>query len=138
METQITPQCRADETLELLRRYLEQVHCTERVPFPTGDGFDFICIRDIVYFQASGNYTILHLQNGNGKKVLVTRSLKEMEELVAGYPFCRVHNGHMINLEHLVRYSRKEGGSVVMSDGTKLAVARGRREEFWGKVRDKR
>ncbi len=133
MDSQPLPSCRPDLTLELIVRHLGKANRLGRVAFPTGKGFEFISVKEVIYFQASGNYTTLYLQDG--RKVLVSSSLKEMEDLVAEYPFCRIHNGHMINLEHLVRYFRGDGGEVEMSNGTKMPVSRGRKEGLMGAVK---
>ena len=130
------PICPADQILEALERCLGRADRIGRVAFPTGKGFEFIPVKEIVYFQASGNYTTLFLHDG--RKILASSSLKEMDALVAAYPFCRVHNGHMINLEHLVRYYRGDGGEVELSNGVKLAVSRGRREEFFRAAESKK
>jgi len=128
METPLTCQCHAEQAIEALRRRFEKGNPTCRVVLPTGDGFDFVRAGDIVYFQASGNYTNLYLRDGG--KNLLTCSLKKAGELLADHPFCRIHNSFLINLEHLVRFFRKDGGAVEMSNGMKLPVAKGKKEEL--------
>ena len=62
--------------------------------------------------------------------MLVTKTLKEYEELLNDYDFMRVHNSHLINLHHVKNYSRGEGGTVTMSDGTSVDVSRRKKDEF--------
>ena len=60
----------------------------------------------------------------------MTKTLKEYEELLKDYDFIRVHNSHLINLHHVKNYTRGEGGTVTMSDGTIVDVSRRKKEEF--------
>ena len=62
--------------------------------------------------------------------MLVTRLLKDFEELLAPYRFFRVHNSHLVNLRYICKFSRSEGGQVVMENGDVVDVSRRRREEF--------
>jgi two-component system LytT family response regulator len=56
--------------------------------------------------------------------------LKEFEELLARHGFFRIHHSYLINLNHLKKYIRGDGGQVVMSDSTILDVSRRKKEEF--------
>jgi two-component system LytT family response regulator len=62
--------------------------------------------------------------------LLVTRQLKEFEELLTPYRFCRVHNIHLINLRYVKRYVRGEGGSVIMDNGDEIDVSRRKKDDF--------
>ena len=74
------------------------------------------------------NYTTFFLTTKD--KMIVTKTLKEYEELLSDYDFIRVHNSHLINLHHVKNYVRSEGGSVVMTDGTEVEISRRKKEEF--------
>jgi two-component system, LytTR family, response regulator len=99
-----------------------------RMAVPTSDGLIFLQIADIIRLESDRNYTEFFLQ-GN-KKFLVTKSLKEYEELLRDFGFIRVHHSHIINLNHLARYVKGEGGYVIMSDNSKVDVSRRKKEEF--------
>ena len=64
----------------------------------------------------------------DAKKVLVSRTLKEIEELLEGHSFLRIHHSHLVNLNEIVRYIRGEGGYVIMSDNTSITVSRSRKD----------
>lgn len=104
---------------------------SNRVVIPNEEGFEFVPIDDIVYCKASGSYTEVVLP---GRRILVTRSLKEMEHLCAGFPFVRIHHSFLIHLNHLVRYYRRDGGEVEMSTGDRLPVSRAKRQAFLDSV----
>ena len=100
-----------------------------RIALPTFEGFIFISIRDIVHCDSESNYTTIHLINGD--RIMVTRTLKEIEELVGSTDFFRVHHSHFVNLSCIKRYVRGSGGYVVMNNGTTINVARNRKDDFF-------
>ena len=100
----------------------------EKVAVPTADGITFFHTDDIIYCQADGNYTRLHLINN--REELVTKILKDFELLLRNSGFCRVHNSFLINLKHIQKYVRGEGGTVVLSESHQVDISRRRKEEF--------
>jgi len=100
----------------------------DRIALPTLNGFNFVKLADIVRCEADNNYTLFYLTEG--KKFLVTRTLKEYENLLKEKSFVRVHQSHLVNLNFVSSYIKGEGGSVIMEDGTKVEVSRRKKEEF--------
>ena len=66
----------------------------------------------------------------DGKKILVSRNLKDYEEMLNGFGFYRIHQSHLINLRYIDHYSKLDGGAVVMKDKTNIPVARRKKEDF--------
>ncbi len=97
-----------------------------KISFATSEGIEFLSIPDIVYCGADSNYTFIH--NIDGSKLLVSKSLKQVERMLEGYHFFRIHQSYLINLSHIKKYHRGQGGSVRMVDGTELPVARSRKD----------
>lgn len=83
---------------------------------------------DILYFEAKGSSCCAHLLNG--KKITASKTLKEFEELLAGHFFFRTHHSNLINLQHVIKYIKGEGGSVLMTNGTELEVSRRKKADF--------
>lgn len=83
---------------------------------------------EIIFFEAVGGATVVHL-TGN-KKITATRSLKEFEDLLSDQNFQRIHHAYLINLKHVVKYIKGEGGSVLLGNGTELEVSRRRKAAF--------
>lgn len=100
----------------------------QKLAVPTSAGFLFLTTGEIIRLQSERNYTDFIL-SGN-RKVVVTRSLKEYEDLLAPLGFFRVHHSHIVNLNHVTRYIRGEGGYLVLSDGSNVDVSRRRKEDF--------
>jgi two-component system LytT family response regulator len=101
---------------------------SKKIALPTSHGLMVYPVKDIIRCQAEVNYTNIFLTSKT--KVLVTKTLKEYEELLNDYDFIRIHNSHLINLHHVKNYTRGEGGTVTMSDGTTVDVSRRKKDEF--------
>jgi two-component system LytT family response regulator len=99
-----------------------------KVAVPTFEGLLFIPIEEIIRIQSDRNYTDFHLTAK--RKVVVTRSLKNYEELLSEFGFIRVHHSHLINMNHLTKYIKGVGGYVIMSDQSKVDVSRRKKDEF--------
>lgn len=100
----------------------------QSIALPAIDGLLFIKINDIVRCEANGSYTKIFLQNK--ETILVSKNLKEYEEMLSGKEFFRIHESHLINLSYLKKYIKGDGGQVILNDGSVLDVARRRKEEF--------
>lgn len=92
---------------------------------PDAEGVLLIRREDIRYCQAEGNYTRVSL--GNGRQILVTRKLKELEERLVDNIFVRVHNSYIVNLRYVERYLRGDGGSLKLEDNLEIPVARNKK-----------
>lgn len=100
-----------------------------KLSLPTSDGSLFIPVEDIIRCESDANYTRFFLKN-ESRPILVSRTLKEYEELLKEYEFCRVHHSHLINLRFIKKYMKGEGGVVVMTDGAEVEVSRRKKETF--------
>ncbi len=97
-----------------------------RIALPTMEGLQIISVSDIIYCSSSSNYTILVLKNK--QKLTISRTLKEVEEMLAPYRFLRIHHSSLVNLDEVRTYVRGEGGNVLMSDGSSIDVSRSKKE----------
>ncbi len=110
----------------LLSRLQQPVSVTNRIALPTMEGLQVIPVADIIFCSSSSNYTILTLRNK--EKLTVSRTLKEIEEMLAEHPFMRVHHSYLVNMQEVTKYIRGEGGSLMMSDGSQVDVSRSKKE----------
>jgi len=91
-------------------------------------GFTLIDFKDIVWLEASDNYTNLYL-NGQ-KKIVASKTLKEFEAILPPADFFRIHRSALININFVKEYTNHEGGEVILSDGTHVQVSKARIQEF--------
>lgn len=102
---------------------------------PLSDKIEFVEVSNIIRCQADGNYTIFHLRNG--EKLLISKTLKEYDELLSSFNFLRVHQSHLINLDEIKSFIKTDGGYIQMKDGTNITISRQRREMVLGILKEK-
>lgn len=116
-----------NEQLASLLKNIQQPK-SSRICLATFEGMEFINIDDISHCEASGSYTNFKLTNGN--KLLVSKHLKEYENLLAEHHFLRVHNSFLINLKEVKKYFKSDGGYIVMNTNDTVSISRGKKELF--------
>jgi two-component system, LytTR family, response regulator len=94
----------------------------EKLAVPTTDGYTFIVIADIVYCESDGNYT--HFFCVGDTKLVSSYTLKQYEEMLVQHGFFRAHKSYLVNLAHVVKYVRGDGGILCMSNGNEIDVSR--------------
>jgi two-component system LytT family response regulator len=95
---------------------------------PTADGLTFASVNDIVFCAADGSYSKMFMTDKS--EIHLSKTLGDVDELLNGYHFFRIHHSTLINLKQVKKYIRGEGGEVVMSNGQTLPVARTRKSDF--------
>jgi len=100
----------------------------EKIALPSTNGLELVKVEEIIYCQADSNYTIFHLQNK--QQIMVSRSLKEYDEILSPLGFFRIHQSYLIKLSFVKKYIKGEGGSVILENGKELDVSRRRKEGF--------
>ena len=101
---------------------------TDTIALPTTEGLTFTQVNDIVYCIADGNYTRIYMSDNS--EMLLSKTLRSVDELLSDYNFFRIHHSSLINLKMVKKYIRGEGGEVIMSNGQNLQVARTRKNDF--------
>jgi two-component system LytT family response regulator len=99
-----------------------------KIALPTLHGYLFIKVSEIIRCESDNTYTTFFISDG--RKIIVSKTLKQVEEMLSEYGFFRVHNSHLINVSYLVEYLKGEGGQVKLSDGSVVDVSRRKKEEF--------
>jgi two-component system LytT family response regulator len=117
-----------DQKFKMLLSNIKPENKLKKVGLPDGDGLIFINLADIIRCDSDGNYTFFILTTG--KKIIASRTLGEYEQMFADDNFFRVHRSHLINLQHVKKYIKGEGGYVVMSDNSQVEVSRRNKLEF--------
>lgn len=114
-----------DLLLENIRRKVDNF---KRIALSTSDGIHLFDVADIIRCEAKVNYTQFYIKNH--KPVLISRTLKEYDELLTEHGFERIHQSHLINLAYLKSYIRNDGGYVIMADNTNLPIAQSKKEKL--------
>ena len=117
-----------DEKLQVLISQLQSPVRQERIALPVADGMQFFHTDEILRCESDSNYT--HISLTNGKKITIAKTLKEVEESLRGVDFYRIHQSHLVNMNHISKVVKGEGGYVVMKDGTTITISRNKKEAF--------
>ena len=104
----------------------------KRIAIPTREGLEMVDVERIIHARADDNYTELHMDGG--RRIVVSRTLKDVEVDLPSDRFMRVHSGHLVALPFIIRYVRGNGGYVVLPDGEQLPVSRAKKDELLAKL----
>ena len=116
--------------LQNLISNLKSIHYRDpRLAVPTSGGLVFFNIDEIIYCQADQNYTSFYLSNG--KEIVVSKTLKDYDELLSEYQFLRVHKSYLINPAYVDNYAQK--GTIELQGGYRIPVSR--RKHQWVQTR---
>ncbi|MFA8450968.1 MAG: LytR/AlgR family response regulator transcription factor [Bacteroidales bacterium] len=99
-----------------------------RIKIATSNGFEILNTEEIIHIEACGSYTVICLKNG--EQVVVSKSIKEINDLLLPYGFYRSHRSHIINLNHIRRFTTENDGEVVMNDNSHIPLSRRKRSDF--------
>lgn len=103
-----------------------------RLVLKTQESVHVVELDQIIRCEADRNYTSFFLVGG--KKILVSKTLKEYETLLSAHNFLRVQQSHLINIDYVDRYDKKNGGAVVMKDGSEVPLSPAKREVFFARL----
>lgn len=100
-----------------------------RIALPVGQELVLVEVADILYCESEGSYVSVFVQ-GNSRPVVITKSLREVEELLNNPAFFRAHNSYLIHLAQIAKIVKTEGAEVVMKNGAALPVSRTKKQEL--------
>jgi two-component system LytT family response regulator len=113
---------------ELLALLIKEKNQNAKITLSTVDGIDIVRIGDIIRLEAERSYCSFFLKGG--KKIMVSKPLKEFEAILPSVTFFRVHQSHLINLDFVRQVSNEDGGCINMENGEKVPLAKRRKKEF--------
>ena len=99
----------------------------KKVIVKTTECIHLLELSNIVCCESDNSYTTIHTTTG--ENIMVSKTLKEYDELFSGFGFHRVHKSHLINLKYIKRFDRQDGGYIVLSNDLKIPVASRKRDE---------
>jgi len=100
----------------------------QKIAISDSTGILFVKPLSIIRCVSEHSYTTFYFSDRN--PVTISKSLKHCEQILEGFGFYRVHNRVLVNLKHIERYQRADGGSIVMSDGAEVDISRRRKDSF--------
>lgn len=118
-----------EETELKFSAFLSNLDKIKKIVLKTAESIHIINIKNIIRCEADINYTTFYLDNG--EKLLVSKTLKDYAELLESSGFFRSHQSHLVNLDHILRYDKTEGGHLVMCDESIVPVSSRKKDELF-------
>ena len=114
------------DSVDNLLNNLSQKTEEQKIVLSTAEGMHIIRVKNIIRCQADDYYTNFFLNDG--RRIMISKTLKDNEELLKDYDFIRPHRSHLINLAYVKKYVKSDGGYIVLSEGTKIPVSRRKKD----------
>ncbi len=114
------------EKIETLLNNIKSSPNRQSIVVNSSDGMHILKVNDIVRCQADDYYTLYYL--ANNKLLMISKTLKETEELLKDFDFMRIHKSHLVNKNYIKSFLREGGGTIEMVDGAKLPVSRRKKD----------
>lgn len=127
-DKKISDEKKQEQVSVLLNNLAIENNQHRKICLASSDGLEFYKVADIVYCEANGSYTQFVFTDN--RKVIVSKNLKEYENLLSGQFFLRVHNRHLINLLQVKKYLRADGGSIIMANGDEVYLSPRKKDAF--------
>jgi two-component system, LytTR family, response regulator len=120
------------KTNDLLQALSNQYGTQKRIVINTTESITMLNVADIVRCESNRNYTYLYMVNK--KKIIVSKTLMEFEDMLSKYNFLRVHKSHLINVNYVEKYVKSDGGYMMLKDGSKLPVSVRKKEYLFNEL----
>lgn len=111
------------------KAFLSNLEKLQKIVLRTAESMHIIHLSHIIRLESDVNYTRFFLTNG--RQLLVSKTLKEYDEMLAGSGFFRSHQSHLVNLDHILRFDKTEGGHLVMDDESQVPVSSRKRDALF-------
>ncbi|HMQ47391.1 MAG TPA: LytTR family DNA-binding domain-containing protein [Saprospiraceae bacterium] len=105
----------------------------EKMTLSGSEGIVFLPVNQISHLESDGSYTTFFMMSN--ERHLIAKPMREFEELLPENQFFKIHQSHMVNLAYVKKILREDGGYALMENGSKVPIARRRKDEFLEQVR---
>lgn len=116
------------ENIANLLQNIKKPEESQRIAFPGREGYEFVEAGKIIYAQAEGSYT--HVFLNDKRKLIISKTLSDIEEMLPPDLFHRIHHSTLVNLSHVTHFFKSDGGYIVLENGEKLAVSKSKKDRL--------
>lgn len=118
------------EKLKIFLQNMDETNSEEKkIVLKTAESIHIVKVSDIVRCEADHNYTEFYLLNN--KKLLVSKTLKEYDDLLSSYGFFRTHQSHLVNTNYISRFDKADGGELILANDHRVPVSKRKRDELF-------
>lgn len=113
--------------LSVLKDYLKPgVQNEHKVVLKDNQSIYFVKVNDIIRCESETSYTTFYLTTG--EEIVISKKIKEFDELLEPHGFLRVHQSHLVNTKKIKRFDKQEGGFIVLDNGHTVPVAQRKKD----------
>lgn len=121
-----------EQQIQLFMQYQPAAKEHGKIALPVLNGLEFVDTASIIKVEAENVYSVFHLTND--RKMVVSRTLKEVEKMLSQWNFMRIHKSFIVNLNCITHYKKGEGGTITLTDGSEAEVSRRSKNEFLARI----
>lgn len=114
--------------LNMLRLQLKEGRHPDKIAVPFQNAIAFVELKELIYCEADSNYTKLFLTDG--RSYLLSRTLREVQEVLEERNFLRVHRQYVVNLDHIKTYHKGEAAYLLMHGDVSIPVSKSQKEKL--------
>ncbi|UTW62069.1 response regulator transcription factor [bacterium SCSIO 12741] len=131
--TAVSQQMRSEQ-LSILQEYIKPspTPSDKRIALPVANGFLFKKEKELVCLKADGSYT--EIFTVTGERLVISKKLGELEDLLSQNTFYRCHRSYIINLNEIHQFVRESGGYLLLTGDCTATVSKDKREELLQKI----
>ena len=117
------------QQLQIMQQSLLKIVSKEKkIVLKDSSSIYFVNVNDIIRCESSGQYTEFYFEEA--KRIVISKSLKEYEELLVPYGFIRPHHSHLINVNKILRFDKVNGGSLILETLEEIPVSHRKKAEI--------
>ncbi|HEY1039215.1 MAG TPA: LytTR family DNA-binding domain-containing protein [Bacteroidia bacterium] len=114
--------------LQVLRQYLNPAASAEKkIVLKDNDSIYLIKVKEIIRCESEGSYTTFFLDSGD--RIVISKTIKEFDELLEPFGFIRPHQSHLVNKERIKRFNKTNGGEIVLDNNDLVPVSQRKRDQ---------
>ncbi len=111
----------SDAQLNVLMSSLQNENRNKKLVLRTAESLHVVDVADIYFCKSDNSYTTFHFRDN--EKILVSKSLKDYENLLSDYGFYRAHQSFLVNLNHIKKVDKSDGGFIIMKNKKEVPVS---------------
>jgi two-component system LytT family response regulator len=118
----------------LLNNYQTREKHKKKIVLKELDTHHVLSVDDIICCSAEGSYTKFFIKNNI--RIVVSKHLKEYEKLLENYNFIRVHRSHLVNVDKIIKYEKRDGGLLSLEEDIKVMVSVRKKDKISAILKD--
>jgi two-component system LytT family response regulator len=105
-----------------------------KIELRTREGIYYIDVNDIIFIEADGRYSTVHVNNS--QKIFISKGIGEFEELLSEWNFYRTHLSFLVNINFVSQILTADEGEILLKNNSRIILSAKKRDHFIEKMKD--